>query len=280
MVVFVYLDLESTDLHPYSARIVEIAAVMTDVKGKIIEPSFEQRIKADKLMNPKASEVTGIYDGDLQKCAPRRKVLLQFCQWITKSSCSVVLLAYNGFNFDYPLLVCELERSGLLKTCLKPVTVFVDPFRWAQRCWSKRYMVGSFSLGSVYQKLFNRKLNNAHAALADTVGLLKVCQHITFRLLRKSILSFESNDKKSGFPHLRATACHRGWLSKYLALAESRPITLFFKKKRKQVEPDELLVLGHISPSSTCLPVAPQVHLPGHSENTTPKAKKLRKSDF
>jgi DNA polymerase III alpha subunit (gram-positive type) len=278
MVVFVYLDLESTDLHSYSARIVEIAAVMTDEKGRIIEPSFEQRIKPDKLMNPKASEVTGIYDRDLQTCAPREKVLRQFCQWMTESTCSVILLAYNGFNFDFPLLVCELERSGLLNACLKPVTIFVDPFRWAQRCWPKRYMVGSFSLGSVYQKLFNRKLNNAHAALADTVGLLKVCQHVTFRLLHQSILSFDK-ERKSVSPHLRSHACHRGWLSKYLALSESRPITLFFKKKRKQVEPDELPVLEHISPSSTCLQVAPQVHVSGHSENTTPKAKKLRKSD-
>ena len=104
------LDTETTNVYWNTAAPVQIAAVICDNKGNIID-SFNERIKTTHKIDPAASAVHGIYEKDLVNCRRESEVLLDFCVWMKQPEVDCVL-TYNGEAFDRRMLN---ERCKVLK---------------------------------------------------------------------------------------------------------------------------------------------------------------------
>lgn len=104
------LDTETTNVYWNTASPVQIAAVICDNKGNIID-SFNERIKTTHKIDPAASAVHGIYEKDLVNCRRESEVLLDFCVWMKQQEVDCVL-TYNGEAFDRRMLN---ERCKVLK---------------------------------------------------------------------------------------------------------------------------------------------------------------------
>ena len=205
--LYVYFDLESTGLSRWHDKITQIGATAiqkTKETEYIIISSFETLVKADKRINPVASEKTGIYNVHLTEAPPISDALNLFFDWLKKlqkkyDNSSVSLIAYNGNNFDFPLLFSEMYRSSILTTELLKscgIDFLVDPFLWAKKeidvtCLTRRAN-GSccLSLSSVYSALMGKKMENAHQALADTEGLKTICCHSKFEGMNSQTVSY------------------------------------------------------------------------------------------
>jgi len=104
------LDTETTNVYWNTAAPIQIAAVICDNKGNIID-SFNERIKTTHKIDPAASAVHGIYEKDLVNCRRESEVLLDFCVWMKQQEVDCVL-TYNGEAFDRRMLN---ERCKVLK---------------------------------------------------------------------------------------------------------------------------------------------------------------------
>ena len=72
------LDTETTDKYWNSSAPVQIAAVVCDRDGNILD-SFNERIKTNHTIAPDASATHGIYARDLIHCRTEKDVLSDFC---------------------------------------------------------------------------------------------------------------------------------------------------------------------------------------------------------
>lgn len=73
------LDTETTNVYWNSAAPVQIAAIVCDNRGNIID-SFEEKIKTTHTIDPEASKVHGMYAKDLVNCRCEKDVLMDFCE--------------------------------------------------------------------------------------------------------------------------------------------------------------------------------------------------------
>ena len=72
------LDTETTSVYWNSAAPVQIAAVICDAHGNIVD-SFEEKIKTTHKIDPDASKVHGNYEHHLVNCRRESEVLEDFC---------------------------------------------------------------------------------------------------------------------------------------------------------------------------------------------------------
>lgn len=100
------LDTETTSVYWNSAAPVQIAALILDEHGKILD-EFNERIKTTHTIDPEASKIHGIYARDLRGCRPESEVLTDFCVWMKSWEVDAVL-TYNGEAFDRPMLNCRV----------------------------------------------------------------------------------------------------------------------------------------------------------------------------
>jgi len=101
------LDTETTSVYWNSAAPVQIAAIICDNKGNILD-SFNEKIKTTHKIDEAASAVHGIYAKDLVNCRSEKEVLMDFCEWMAQQEVDVVL-TYNGEAFDRPMLKCRCD---------------------------------------------------------------------------------------------------------------------------------------------------------------------------
>jgi DNA polymerase III epsilon subunit-like protein len=186
-------DCETTGLSVIKDQIVEFGAIIQlwdSVSLEIVSlPSFAQYAKPTTVggMTKRAEEITGITTHSLQSKPPIKEVLADFLihleQVCNDLDITRLLLSYNGFAYDIPLVVAEIERYGgssisyfrqlrirsavdvlpLGRTCLDTTTL-------------KRKANGScsYKLGDVYFSVCNCTLENAHGALADSQAVLDI----------------------------------------------------------------------------------------------------------
>lgn len=100
------LDTETTSVYWNSAAPVQIAALILDEHGKILD-EFNERIRTTHTIDPEASKIHGIYARDLKGCRPESEVLTDFCVWMKSWEVDAVL-TYNGEAFDRPMLNCRI----------------------------------------------------------------------------------------------------------------------------------------------------------------------------
>ena len=188
----IYLDFEATGLSRWNDRITQIGALAA--RSGVMEPigKFESFVFTEKKISAKASEVTGIYNEDLKGAPIVAVVLQQFFTWIQSVRIDleeVTLIAYNGINYDFPMLYCEMLRSEMnIDRQLKAsgIMSLVDPLIWARTSIENMLLLRkksgncSFCLGDVHRALTGCAIKNAHSALADTEALHRVCVHSAF----------------------------------------------------------------------------------------------------
>jgi DNA polymerase III epsilon subunit family exonuclease len=95
---YVAFDLETTDVDPAECDIVELAAVR--VRNRVIVDQFQQLIRTNRPISPKATAVHGYRDADLCNQPEFAEVWPAFRTFVGTD----VLVAHNGQTFDVPVL--------------------------------------------------------------------------------------------------------------------------------------------------------------------------------
>jgi len=105
------LDTETTDRYWNTAAPIQIAALVCDNNGNVLD-TFNERIRTTHKIAPDASAVHGIYDKDLVNCRGEIAVLTDFCVWMKNQEVDVVL-TYNGEAFDRRMLNERCKVLGI-----------------------------------------------------------------------------------------------------------------------------------------------------------------------
>ncbi|KAJ1069425.1 hypothetical protein K5549_017856, partial [Capra hircus] len=167
----IFLDLEATGL-PFS------------------QPKITECVAPGKACSPVASEITGlstavlaahgrrVFDADLVN------LIRAFLQRQPQPWC---LVAHNGDRYDFPLLRAELALLGLASAlddafCVDSIAALkaLEPAGSSSEHGPRK----SYSLGSVYTRLYGQAPPDSHTAEGDVLALLSVCQWRPRALLR------------------------------------------------------------------------------------------------
>lgn len=173
------LDTETTSVYWNSAAPVQIAAVICDPTGVIID-SFEEKIKTTHTIDPGASEVHGIYEEDLVNCRRESEVLGDFCVWLKQHEVDVVL-TYNGEAFDRRMLNCRCEKLNIKydffsKEKFPGIDGYYDCVQYAKKAnmWGLKDKLGRKWKLTLVADILGFSSENAHDALADVLMLKNI----------------------------------------------------------------------------------------------------------
>lgn len=152
-------DLETTGVDTRKDRIVEIAIIKINADGS--RENKTTRINPLVPIPKGASDVHGILNDDVKDCPTFKQLSKGILSFI--EGCD--LLTFNGNKFDIPFLFSEFERSGI---------------NWDYK--QHRFIDASVifrrqnprSLEAALMFYCNKKLEDAHSALADTEATLDV----------------------------------------------------------------------------------------------------------
>ncbi len=103
----VFIDLETTGLSFKEDRIIELAIMKISPQGDVVEKV--RRFNPEMPIPAEASEVHGIYDGDVRDEAPFRARARSLFEQLDPCD----LAGFNIRRFDVPMLVVEFKRAGL-----------------------------------------------------------------------------------------------------------------------------------------------------------------------
>lgn len=118
---------------------------------------------------PKPStDIHGITNNDVAGKETFYNALAAFLQFIYKHTVHTeptILIAHNAFGFDIPMLQKESARVGV---SIPPEFLVYDTLPVYRREFPLK---NSKKLGDLYKERFGREMENAHDALADSIGL-------------------------------------------------------------------------------------------------------------
>jgi DNA polymerase-3 subunit epsilon len=166
---FLFTDLETSGLDAKANAIMQIGAIITDRRFKILG-SFMSLMKPEpgQIIEPKALEVTGFRLEDFEEAPPQKQVMEAFCKFAL--SCGEPL-AFAGFNcpFDLSFLDASRERCGIINA---PYSVpWLDLLPIAR----KELKLPSHKLVHVADHL-GVSIGGAHDALVDSLTTIKVAR--------------------------------------------------------------------------------------------------------
>ena len=173
------LDTETTSVYWNSAAPVQIAAIICDAKGNILD-SFEEKIKTTHKIDPEASKVHGLYEKDLVNCRPEKEVLMDFCEWMAQQEVDVVL-TYNGEAFDRPMLnerckALHIPFDYFNKDKFPGIDGYYDCIIHAkkQNLFGLKDKLGRKWKLTLVAEILGFSSENAHDALADVMMLKNI----------------------------------------------------------------------------------------------------------
>ena len=210
----VILDIEATGDQINKDRIVEIGMVKLDVDGK--ETTFEKKINPEIPIPLSISEIHGIYDLDIKNCPTFKELAPEILSFI--EGCD--LGGFNSNKFDIPMLEEEFLRAGIDSKMEEKKLVDI------QNIFHK---MEKRTLEAAYQFYCQKKLIDAHTALADAKATLEVlkAQTLKYNELENNI-SFLSDFSKIN----QSSVDYAG----RIALDQNKePIINFGKHKGKKV---------------------------------------------
>ncbi|XP_004676264.1 PREDICTED: three-prime repair exonuclease 1 [Condylura cristata] len=199
MQTLIFLDLEATGL-PFSQPKVTELCLLAVHRCALESPSTPQRppptvplpprvvdklslcVAPGKNCSPAASEITGlntamlVAHGRQHFNADLVNMLQAFLQRQPQPWC---LVAHNGNRYDFPLLQAELAFLGLTSAldgafcvdsiaALKALEKAGSPSEHSPR--------KSYSLSSIYTRLYGQAPPDSHTAEGDVLALLSICQ--------------------------------------------------------------------------------------------------------
>ncbi|CAG2255966.1 unnamed protein product [Mytilus edulis] len=172
----VTFDLETTGFG-YDADIVQICAEVVQITPQIVDmefQTFQEYILPTKPINPKASEVTGLYrdgcslyyKGQKVKTLSKSVGLEKFIKWLPHKA---VLVAHNCKSFDSKIIVAQLSSVNLLNEFHCKVFGFSDTLHIFKQKFPGRK---SYKQENLVKDILKRSYN-AHNAV-DDVQLLNI----------------------------------------------------------------------------------------------------------
>ena len=210
----VILDIEATGDQINKDRIVEIGMIKLDVDGK--ETTFEKKINPEIPIPLNISEIHGIYDLDIKNCPTFKELAPEILSFM--KGCD--LGGFNSNKFDIPMLEEEFLRAGIDSKMEEKKLVDI------QNIFHK---MEKRTLEAAYQFYCQKKLVDAHTALADAKATLEVlkAQTLKYNELENNI-SFLSDFSKIN----QSSVDYAG----RIALDQNKePIINFGKHKGKKV---------------------------------------------
>jgi len=169
-------DIEATGLSITNDRIVEIAIIKIAPNGS--RTDFLKRINPEIPIPKEVSEIHGIYDEDIKDAPVLKDILAELEEFIEDAD----FAGYNSNKFDLPMLAEELLRVGSSIDLSKKLHIDVQNIfhKMEQR-----------TLIAAYSFYCNKKLENAHTALADAEA--------TWEVLDAQIKQYDELESSVGF---------------------------------------------------------------------------------
>lgn len=199
MQTLIFFDLEATGLPPSQPKVTELCLLA--VHRCALENSSTSQGQppavpppprvADKLSlcvapgkacSPAASKITGLNTAELLAHGRQHfdnnlaNLLLAFLQRQPQPWC---LVAHNGDRYDFPLLRAELATlrlAGALDGAFCVDTIAALKALEQDSSTSKHGPRRSYSLGSIYTRLYGQAPMDSHTAEGDVLSLLSICQ--------------------------------------------------------------------------------------------------------
>jgi DNA polymerase III epsilon subunit family exonuclease len=163
---YVVLDIETTGLDVMRGAIVEIGAIKVLPNGQT--ETFATLVKPRVPIEPDAFKTHGITEDEARdrglEPSEAFKELLEFIG-------SSPIVAHNGFRFDFPYLMNEINRAGLAV----PQNRLLDTMKLVDRILNFK---GPLRLGSLCDA-FGINNENAHRALSDARATGRLMQIVT-----------------------------------------------------------------------------------------------------
>jgi DNA polymerase III epsilon subunit-like protein len=171
----IFIDTETSGLHPEKDCIIQLAAIRTDSRGKVMA-SFCENIRPDRAVNPEAAKVNG-YDPETWGGISFKAAIAKFNRAMVRDEDDKVVFVAHFADFDRSFLRSDCERHG----CEVPL---------ATRAW---ICTGALVWPYLYQdQLRSRKLTDvcdffeipytrAHDAASD----VKACMDVYFEAMRR-----------------------------------------------------------------------------------------------
>ncbi len=171
-------DTETTGFRS-TDEIIEISMVRVPIEH-VLDTHFEQlTLRLKPVANtefPYATKVHGLtYEEHLQHCVTFVEAVPSILSFISQTKRPTIMVAHNN-SFDMKMLYNEMAKTdrqlppGLKFACS------LEMFRRSQKMGELN--VESCKLGSIYEYVLCRKLEGAHGALSDTLGILHIFQHL------------------------------------------------------------------------------------------------------
>lgn len=163
----VFFDLEtngfggSGSIYNCFHRIIQISA-------RIHDKSFVTYVNPGVHIPSLSTKIHHITDDDVKDKPTFYYAFASFLQFIyqnTDHGEHTILIAHNAFGFDVPMLQKECNRVGV---SIPPEFYVYDTLRVYRREFPLKE---SKKLGNLYNEFFGKEMENAHDALADSIGL-------------------------------------------------------------------------------------------------------------
>ncbi len=155
---YVVFDLETTGLYPFFNDIIEFGAIK--IRNNTIVESVQFFIKPNDKLSPKISEITKIYESDLENACSQEEGLNKILNFIGDD----ILVAHNGIDFDFNFINTKLNQYNLppLKNCLID-TLFIsrsinEGFKSHSLEMISRKLKLSYDLDSAHRADYDAKL--------------------------------------------------------------------------------------------------------------------------
>lgn len=250
-------DLEATGLSPYSSRVISIAWVIY-AKGN--DGVFKNVGTFESLVNPQTyipatvTALTGIRNKDVERSQSFSDVWKRLNAWCRTqmknipANATCACLAHNGFGYDVPLLISEIDRSRdslgqeeSFEAFMKTLHVhYVIDTLYVARRWELKHSCHTCRLGDLYFAFTGDCLINAHNALADVEAMCRIFLHPRrFQYMVSAInvsLAASSKRIKLAFLPAQLLLRWRDGLTRHSARRRSRATTdVVDKQKPKPV---------------------------------------------
>ena len=190
--LYVCLDFETSGIAPLHARALQVGACATlhrdgaprvEVLAQFASdarPVTEAAPHALVAVSAAARRAHNISDARIRAAPPLERVLKRLAAWLHEMCAehgdvdACVLLAHNGFSFDFPLLFAELERLPMHPRALVPphVHLFFADTLFAWRRHAPFGQGAPLRLAMLFKHAFGGAVKfAAHDALADVLAL-------------------------------------------------------------------------------------------------------------
>jgi DNA polymerase III epsilon subunit-like protein len=190
----IFLDTETSGLHPETDCIIQLAAIRTDAKGKVLS-SFSERIIPDRPVSPEAAKVNG-YDANWGGI-PFKLAIQKFNRAMVREDDKVVFVAHFA-DFDRSFFRSDCQRHGTEVPLATRAWICTGALVWP---YLFQDQLKTRKLTDVCE-FFDIPYERAHDAASDA----KACMDVYFEVMRRystMLLTHTALAQSKGGPILR-----------------------------------------------------------------------------